>query len=39
MYNIEKTHYVLDEMVLNGCIVEANKTNVLSYIKELDKAE
>ena len=39
MYNLEKTHYVLDEMVLNGCIVESNKTNVLEYIKDLDKTE
>jgi len=38
MYNIETTHYVIDEMVLNGCIVDANKTNVLEPIKDLEKA-
>ena len=39
MYNLEKTHYILDEMVLNGCICEGNKINVLEYIKDLEKAE
>mmetsp|Transcript_37959 Transcript_37959/g.97978 ORF Transcript_37959/g.97978 Transcript_37959/m.97978 type:complete len:143 (-) Transcript_37959:1152-1580(-) len=32
MFHLEKTHYIVDEMVLNGCIVEANKTNVLGPI-------
>ena len=25
MFNIEKAHIILDEMVLDGCIVETNK--------------
>ncbi len=35
MYNIEVVHYVIDEMVLNGCIADANKTNVLAPVREL----
>lgn len=26
MFNIEKAHYILEEMVMNGQIVETNKT-------------
>jgi len=29
MFNIEKAHYILDEMVMNGCIVETNKAIIL----------
>lgn len=39
MYNIEKAHYILDEMVLNGFIVDANRTNILQSIRDLDKLE
>jgi AP-4 complex subunit sigma-1 len=30
MFNIEKAHYVLDEMIINGNIVETNKSIILS---------
>lgn len=30
MFNIEKAHFIIDEMILNGQIVETNKTNVLA---------
>ena len=29
MFNLEKAHFILDEMVMNGMIVETNKNNVL----------
>ena len=38
MFNIEKAHFVLDEMVMNGSIFETNKTTILSQIYALDKA-
>ena len=38
MFNLEKAHFILDEMVMNGCIIETNKTNVLAPIQLLDKA-
>jgi AP-4 complex subunit sigma-1 len=38
MFNIEKAHFVLDEMVMNGSIFETNKTTVLGQIYALDKA-
>jgi AP-4 complex subunit sigma-1 len=38
MFNLEKAHFILDEMVMNGCIIEANKNNVLAPVALLDKA-
>ena len=38
MFNLEKAHFILDEMVLNGCIVETNKANVLKPIALMEKA-
>jgi AP-4 complex subunit sigma-1 len=33
MFNLEKAHFILDEMVMNGCIIETNKTNVLAPVQ------
>ena len=30
MFNIEKAHFIIDEMVMSGYIVETNKTNILN---------
>ena len=30
MYHIDKAHYILDEMIVNGCIVDTNKANILT---------
>ena len=38
MFNLEKAHFILDEMVMNGCIVETNKSNVLKPIALMEKA-
>ena len=38
MFNIEMAHFILDEMLMNGCVVETNKSNILSQsIQLLDK--
>ncbi|KAJ1637628.1 AP4 complex subunit sigma putative [Pavlovales sp. CCMP2436] len=37
MFNLEKAHFVLDEMLMNGCIIETNKNNILAPIHLLDK--
>eukprot|EP00128_Syssomonas_multiformis_P001902 Colp12_sorted_trinity150504_noHs@27738 len=37
MYNIEKAHMILDEMIMNGEISETNQANVLLPVLELDK--
>jgi len=43
MYQLEQVHFLLDEMVMNGYIVETNKMNVLRPLdlmeKESQKAE
>ena len=37
MFNLEKAHFILDEMVMNGSIIEANKNNVLAPLHLLEK--
>eukprot|EP00299_Pterocystis_sp_00344_P008053 c2895_g1_i2.p1 GENE.c2895_g1_i2~~c2895_g1_i2.p1 ORF type:complete len:156 (-),score=32.34 c2895_g1_i2:51-518(-) len=37
MMNIEKAHFIVDEMVMNGCIVETNKSNILAPLFAMDK--
>ena len=41
MFNIEKAHFIIDEMIMNGQIIETNKTNVLTpvlaVVKNLEK--
>jgi AP-4 complex subunit sigma-1 len=37
MFNLEKAHFLLDEMVMNGYIIETNKANVLKPILLLEK--
>ena len=31
---IEAVHFMLDEMVMNGCVVETNKQNIMAPITE-----
>ena len=33
MFNIEKAQFIMDEMVMNGCITETNKSNKLAIVK------
>lgn len=37
MFNIERAHFILDEMVMNGRIVESNKANILRPLRMMDK--
>jgi AP-4 complex subunit sigma-1 len=43
MYQLEQVHFLLDEMVMNGCIVETNRANILRPLdlmeRESQKAE
>ena len=38
MFNIDKAHLILDEMIANGQITETNKNRVLAPVAVLDKA-
>ena len=38
MFNIEKAHFIIDEMVMCGYIVETNKTNILNPVVSVVKA-
>ncbi len=37
MFNLERAHFILDEMVMCGQIVETSKTNILTPIYLMDK--
>ncbi|XP_051478339.1 AP-4 complex subunit sigma-1 isoform X3 [Apus apus] len=37
MFNLDRVHIILDEMVLNGCIVEMNRNRILAPLFVLDK--
>ncbi|KFV78750.1 AP-4 complex subunit sigma-1, partial [Struthio camelus australis] len=37
MFNLDRVHIILDEMVLNGCIVETNRSRILAPLCVLDK--
>lgn len=37
MYQLEQVHFLLDEMVMNGYVVETNKSNVLRPIDLMDR--
>jgi len=36
MFNLERAHFILDEMVANGKIVETNKKNILRPLRLMD---
>ena len=38
MFNLEKAHFIIDEMILNGCPYENNESNILQSIRDLDKS-
>ena len=38
MSQLDKAHFIVDEMVMNGCIVETNKNLILAPISVLDKS-
>jgi len=37
MYQLEQVHFLLDEMVQNGYIVETNKANILRPIDLMER--
>ncbi|KAK7142240.1 hypothetical protein R3I94_011814 [Phoxinus phoxinus] len=37
MFNLDKVHIILDEMIVNGHIVETNKNRILAPLLALDK--
>ncbi|XP_072344356.1 AP-4 complex subunit sigma-1 [Scyliorhinus torazame] len=37
MFNLDKVHIILDEMILNGRVVETNKSRILVPLLALDK--
>lgn len=36
MFNIERAHFILDEMMMNGKIVETNKKHILRPLRLMD---
>jgi AP-4 complex subunit sigma-1 len=37
MWQLEQVHFLLDEMVMNGRIVDTNKHNILKQIDLMDR--
>lgn len=38
MFNLDKVHMILDEMIVNGEILETNKNRILAPVSVLDTA-
>ena len=38
MFNIDKAHMILDEMIMNGHITETNKSRALAPVAVLERA-
>ena len=39
MFNIEKAHFIIDEMLMSGYITETNKSNILAPVIAVVKQE
>jgi len=39
MFNLEKAHYIINEMIMAGYIIETNKALILTPVIALDKAK
>ena len=39
IFNSEKVHYVLDEVIMGGMVLETNITTILRGVREMDKLE
>tara|TARA_B110001450_G_C17410674_1_gene395626 strand:- start:3 stop:128 length:126 start_codon:yes stop_codon:yes gene_type:complete len=39
MFNIEKAHFLVDEMIMSGYITESNKANILNPVIAVVKQE
>ena len=39
MFNIEKAHFIIDEMIMNGIIAESNKANILNPVIAIVKSD
>ena len=39
MFNLDRVHMILDEMIMNGQIVETNKNRILAPVAIFDKAD
>lgn len=39
MFNIEKAHFIVDEMIMGGYIVDCNKANVLNPVIQYVKSQ
>ena len=37
MFNLDRIHLILDEMIVNGRIVESNKSRILAPVQVLDQ--
>lgn len=38
MFNLDRSHFILDEMVANGEVVDTNRHNILQPLTLMEKA-
>lgn len=38
MFHLEKAHFIIYEMIVDGCVVETNKANIMAPIQMMEKA-
>lgn len=38
MFSLETAHFIIDEMLANGCVVETNRQNALAPVQLLERA-
>lgn len=38
MFHLEKAHFMLEEMVMNGCVIETSRANILAPIQLMEKS-
>ena len=38
MFNLDRSHFILDEMVANGEVVDVNRQNILRPLTLMEKA-
>lgn len=39
MFHLDKAHFILEEIISNGCVLETNRVKVLAPVQLLDKAD
>lgn len=39
MFHLDKAHFILEEIICNGCVLETNRVKILLPVQQLDKLD